>query len=95
VGEVNLLVGEGVFGEGDDFRDDSESILRASSTKEGIVPDMYNSSGELRTGIRDLGVEGNRSAFENVPIDEIRIFLYREKLEMSKFMKRVTTLILC
>ena len=90
---MHLLVGEGVFGEGDDFRDDSESILRASLTNEGIVPDMYNSSGELRTGIRDLGVEGNRSAFENVAIDEIRIFVYREKLEMSKFMKGVTTLI--
>jgi len=88
VGEVNLLVGEGVFGEGDDFRDDSESILRASLTNEGILLDMYNSSEKLRTGIRDLGVEGNRSAFGNVAIDEIRIFVYREKLEKSKFMKR-------
>ena len=82
-----------VFGEGDDFRYDSESILRASLTNEGILPDMYNSSGELRTGIRDLGVEGNRSAFGNVAIDETRIFVYREILEMSKFTKRITTLI--
>jgi hypothetical protein len=90
VGEMNLLVGEEVFGEGD--KDDSESILRASLTNEGILP-KYNSSEKLRTGIRELGVGGNRSAFGNVAIDETRIFVYREKLEKSKFMKQVTTLI--
>ena len=83
---MNLLVGEGVFGEGDDFRDDSESILRASLTNEGILLDMYNSSEKLRTGIRDLGVEGNRSAFGNVAIDESES-LYIVITKMSKFME--------
>jgi len=88
MGEVNLLVGGVIFGEGNDFEDDPGFIPRASLTKDGILLDldMDNSSEELGTVIRDLGVEGNRSAFGNVAIDESE-FLYIVITKMTKFME--------